>query len=322
MQVRLTGDSKLTIGVNVSANGCLCLCVSPVMTWCLVQGVPRLSPVVSWDRLQLACDPVEQDKAARDNEMRWIKPNEYITLNEASPPGYSYIHQPRQTGRGGGVAVIYNDYLGVTQKPGCKFNTFEVLHTHIMYVASKNKSTQLIPLLIIYRPPGPYSEFLSEFADFISDLVISLDKALVVGDFNIHFDNPEDPLKTAFVSILDSGGINQNVIGLTHNGGHTLDLILTFRLNVDNVVILPQSEVISDHYLISFKLCLSNNICTSLRYCIKRTFTSTTAQSFINDLPELSALIGSLSAPAELDQATECLESTFRHTLDNVAPLQ
>ena len=71
MQVRLTGDSKLTVGVNVSVNGCLCLCVSPVMTWRLVQGVPRLSPVVSWDRLQLACDPVEQDKAARDNEMRF-----------------------------------------------------------------------------------------------------------------------------------------------------------------------------------------------------------------------------------------------------------
>ena len=70
MQVRLTGDSKLTVGVNVSVNGCLCLCVSPVMTWRLVQGVPRLSPVVSWDRLQLACDPVEQDKAATDNEMR------------------------------------------------------------------------------------------------------------------------------------------------------------------------------------------------------------------------------------------------------------
>ncbi|XP_060790207.1 very-long-chain (3R)-3-hydroxyacyl-CoA dehydratase 4 isoform X2 [Neoarius graeffei] len=32
------------------------------MIWRLVQGVPHLSPIVSWDRLQLACDPVEQDK--------------------------------------------------------------------------------------------------------------------------------------------------------------------------------------------------------------------------------------------------------------------
>ena len=59
----------------------------------------------------------------------WIKPNEFVALNEASPPGCSYIHQPRLTGRGGGVAVIYNDNLGVTQKPSHKFNAFEVLYT-------------------------------------------------------------------------------------------------------------------------------------------------------------------------------------------------
>ena len=44
MQVRLTGNSKLP------------LCVSPAMNWQLIQGVPRLSPNVSWDRLQLPRD--------------------------------------------------------------------------------------------------------------------------------------------------------------------------------------------------------------------------------------------------------------------------
>ena len=42
--VRLTGDSKLPVGVNVSVNGCSSLYVSPVMNWQLVQGVPRLHP--------------------------------------------------------------------------------------------------------------------------------------------------------------------------------------------------------------------------------------------------------------------------------------
>lgn len=45
----------------------------------------------------------------------WIRPNEYVALNEASPGTwtgtYRYIHQPRLTGRGGRVAVIYNDNL-------------------------------------------------------------------------------------------------------------------------------------------------------------------------------------------------------------------
>ncbi|KAI5085332.1 hypothetical protein C0J45_23157, partial [Silurus meridionalis] len=173
----------------------------------------------------------------------WIKSNEYVALNEASPPGYSYIHQPRLNGRGGGVAAIYNNNLNVTQKTKHKCKTFEVLYTNIKYSVSESRSSQLIPLIIIYRPPGPYSDFLIEFADFITNLATSLDKALIVGDFNIHFDNQEDSLRAAVVSILDSVGINQNVIGPTHN-------------------------------------------------------------------------------PAELDWATEHLESTLRYTLDDVAPLK
>ncbi len=46
MQVRLTGDSKLAVGVNVSVSGCLSLYVGPVTDWQPVQGVP------SWDQLQ------------------------------------------------------------------------------------------------------------------------------------------------------------------------------------------------------------------------------------------------------------------------------
>ena len=67
----------------------------------------------------------------------WVKPNEYIALNEASPPGYSYVHQPRSTGRGGGVGLIHSENLVVTQKYSHKFNSFEILYTSVNYVAKK-----------------------------------------------------------------------------------------------------------------------------------------------------------------------------------------
>jgi len=56
---RLTGDSKLTLGVSVSVDGRLSrfsLC-GPVMDWRPVQGVPCLSPTDSWDRFQPPRDP-------------------------------------------------------------------------------------------------------------------------------------------------------------------------------------------------------------------------------------------------------------------------
>lgn len=52
----------------------------------------------------------------------------------------------------------------------------------------------------------------------------------MVGEFNNHFDYPEDPLRTALMSILESVGVNQNITGPTHNGSHTLDLILKLVL--------------------------------------------------------------------------------------------
>ncbi len=36
----------------------------------------------------------------------WLKANYYIGLNESTPPSYCYKHEPRQTGRGSGVATM------------------------------------------------------------------------------------------------------------------------------------------------------------------------------------------------------------------------
>ena len=51
MHVRLTGDSKLSVGVSVSVHGCVSLC-GPAMDWRPVQGVPCVLPNDNWDSLQ------------------------------------------------------------------------------------------------------------------------------------------------------------------------------------------------------------------------------------------------------------------------------
>ncbi len=60
-----------------------------------------------------------------------------------------------------------------------------------------NKSFQTLALATVYRPPGPYTDFLKELADFLSDLLVNVDKALIVGDFNIHVDNTNALLRKA-----------------------------------------------------------------------------------------------------------------------------
>lgn len=58
MRLEWTDVSKLTLGVNVSMNGCLSVRINPAMSWRPGQDVPRLSPGGSWDKRQHPLDPV------------------------------------------------------------------------------------------------------------------------------------------------------------------------------------------------------------------------------------------------------------------------
>ncbi len=144
----------------------------------------------------------------------WLKPDEYIILNESTPQDYCYKNEPCPKGKGGGVATIYNNILGISQKTGFKYNSFEVMVLHIKLSREKNindKSPVTFVLATVYRPPGHHTDFIKEFADFLSELVLAADRVLIVGDFNIHVDNKKDALGSAFIDILNSIGVRQHV---------------------------------------------------------------------------------------------------------------
>ncbi len=156
----------------------------------------------------------------------WLKPDEYITLNESTPQDHSYKNEPRPKGKGGGVATIYSNILSISQRAGFKYNSFEVMVLRITLSRETrvtDKSPVMFVLATVYRPPGHHTDFIKEFADFLSELVLAADKVLIVGDFNIHVDNEKDALGSAFIDILNSIGVRQHVSGPTHCRNHTLD---------------------------------------------------------------------------------------------------
>ena len=120
----------------------------------------------------------------------WLKLNEFVALNDTTPPSYFSSQVPRSTGRGGGIAAVHSYKLHATLKFCFNFNSFELL---VLNFAHPDKTPiKLFTLVIVYRPPGPYTTFLSEFADFLVNLVVNTVKILIVGDFNIHMDNKND----------------------------------------------------------------------------------------------------------------------------------
>ncbi len=80
--------------------------------------------------------------------------------------------------------------------------------------------------------------------------MINADKALIVGDFNIHVDNTKDALALAFTDLINSFGVKKNVTGPTHFFNHTLDLIISHGIDLTEIDIVPQSDDVTDHLIV------------------------------------------------------------------------
>ena len=230
-------------------------------------------------------------------------------------------------GRGGSVAAVYNSNLHATLKSGFKFNFFEVL---IFSFAHPDKKA--VSLVTVYRPPGPYSSFLLEFADFLSSLAVNSDKVVIGGDFNIHMDSEGDPLRSAFLSIIESIGYDQHVHQSTHSHNHNLDLVLTHNTEIANIVVMPKNPVVSNHYLITFQLSQVRHVSPDPTFFFSCKLSSRTADAFINELPGSFVHYGDFLGSSQnaytdasvnsIDQLTNNINYVLCRTLDTIAPLK
>lgn len=180
----------------------------------------------------------------------WQHPNDFSQLNDSTPPGFVYICQPRCSGRGGGLAIIYRENWKVLPVSVPTFNSLECLVC---------KLSGPIPTIVaaVYRPPKPHNDFINDFSVLLTHLATLSPNVILLGDFNIHMDNSNLPLTRDFSSCLESFGFYQYSDFPTHSKGHTLDLICCSGLIPSNCS--ADALPVTDHSLISFnvKLCFS-----------------------------------------------------------------
>ena len=139
-------------------------------------------------------------------------------------------------------------------KPKLNYNSFESI---VLSFSHPNwKTLQPVLFLIVYHAPGLYSDFISEFSEFLSSLVLKSDKVIIVGDFNIHVNVTNDSLSSAFTSLIDSICFCQSVNKPTHFFNHTLDLVLSYGMDIEHLIVFPHNPLLSDHYLITFEFLL------------------------------------------------------------------
>ena len=112
----------------------------------------------------------------------WLKADDFLTIGDLTPVGYSFQHVPRLTRTGGGVGLLYRSSLSVALiSETITYSSFEAIHAEI------KSNSQSVRLVNIYRSPGcHYGHFLAEFENMIVDYLLHPSDILFCGDFNIH----------------------------------------------------------------------------------------------------------------------------------------
>ena len=247
----------------------------------------------------------------------WFTDYDAAAKAECIPDGYKLSDQSRSGRRGGGTALVYRSSISVKKIEACQRSSFEISE----YILSSD--SWRIRLAIVYRPPYSTNHpvtlatFISEFAQYLESFVLCTEPILVCGDFNIHVDNSDDPYASALADLCDSMDLLQHVHSLTQLSGHTLDLIITRKMDS----IITSSPVadcfLSDHSTVLCDLNLTKSA-VSVKKITYRKLKSIDMNSFKNDLRSSELC---QSAPVDLDGLVDCYNTTLTTILDKHAPL-
>ena len=239
-----------------------------------------------------------------------------VTISALVPSSYKLLHVPRQEGRGGGVAFICKNHYKTKLENGFTARSFESM-TVVM-----NAGSFTLRFVIIYRvPPSPANKlknsmFLEELSDYLESVATLSGKVVLVGDFNVHWDNPQNTERIELATLLDSYDLKQHVEGPTHTEGHTLDLLITHTS--DNLVRECKiRDFVSDHNAvdITFNCCKDH---PSRKTVARRNLKSLGTSSFTQDLDDL--LTGPL--PESLDDLVCFYNTSLVNLLDKHAPIK
>ncbi len=180
------------------------------------------------------------------------------SISQMLPPGYKILHHPRVYSRGGGVAIVFKQNIDIV-KLDCSDASRNLEYINCRAQINKKQFV----LCCVYKPPSSSnSDFISEWNNLLSSLVIYPGEIIICGDVNIHLDKPSNSNTNTFLQSLHACGLVQHVQEATHYLGHTPDIIVTRESNncinnihvTDPMLCNEDNVLIRDHYAITAML--------------------------------------------------------------------
>ncbi|XP_038049729.1 uncharacterized protein LOC119723237 [Patiria miniata] len=187
----------------------------------------------------------------------WFRAEQDRNTASITPEGYKLVHIPRKGRRGGGVGLVYKSSLTASvvkqcsHPPPSSFESMEVdIHNH------DNKHFRII---VLYRPPhSSLTTFMDEFASLLDRYALFTGQLIILGDFNIHWNNDATTSTPSandrrFGNLLTQFNMQQLVTTGTHTSGHTIDFVITRQFDT-LVQSVDTSDFVSDHCAVHCRL--------------------------------------------------------------------
>ena len=169
-----------------------------------------------------------------------------LQASEFSKIAMKYLNINRQDKRGGGIALLYSTKYKIKTVAHTKYSSFDGGVWHM-----QSGSTHYT-LLGVYHPPVgmqqgfTYSIFIDDLTKLLTEAVSGNNNIIILGDINIHLNEPEDADANVLCDIFEAFNSTQHIKFPTHKLGHTLDIIATY-IRQNRYVTTIAGPYISDH---------------------------------------------------------------------------
>ena len=181
----------------------------------------------------------------------WIKQDDIDAMTKEMPlQGYKILSKPRSGGRTrGGLVLVYRDHYSVKELHHIDAITMEYQGHHLRF----NHVT--LNLYVIYcLPSSSVLQFCNEFPSILeSDISQPADKALHLGDFNIHAEDSLNSDTITFSDTLESYNLRNRVTFPTHVKQHQLDLVIKDQSDF-MITHVERGFLLSDHFFVHSKM--------------------------------------------------------------------
>ena len=254
-----------------------------------------------------------------------------VPLNSHIPDGYNIIRKDRtedfqikyKKNHGGGVAIIYKNYLHLEEKKSLNDKTEDILWTHV-----KTKNSFLLGVL--YRPD--YSKMLeseeeSTLEKNIKQASLISNQLFITGDFNVDM---RDPLNNNTISLKDTYktySLKQHIKKATRIDPKTGKAKI-----IDHIWTTPEIKIkstgtfigLSDHLGVYAKLPKFFTNFSHTNPIKLRDFKNYNKDNFREDFKEelQKSNINSIIKQKDLDAATQCLIDLINETASRHAPFK